>query len=90
MASSVLSLFTIMTFKAWEEEGGCVRDVMSGWLLRILHCHVYKKGAGLAILHVLILQLVVDVITVFLSSLLCAGSHSFLHNNSISQVGTSA
>ena len=72
MASSVVSLFIFTTYKSVGGGGGCVRDVMSDWLLRILHCHVYKEGEGLAILHVLILQLVVDEITVFLSSLLCA------------------
>ena len=63
MARSVVSLFTFATYKSVGGGKRCVRDVMSGWLLRILHCHVYKKGAGLAILHVLILQLVGDEIT---------------------------
>ena len=63
MASSVVSLFTFATYKSVGGGGGCVRDVLSGWPLRILHCHVHKKGSGLAILHVLILQLVGDELT---------------------------
>ena len=55
LASSVGSLFTFTTFKSVGGGGGCVRNIAAGRLLRILHCHVYKTGAGLAILHMLIL-----------------------------------
>ena len=63
MASSVVALFTFATYKSVGGGGGCVRDVMSGWLLRIYIVMFIKRGQGLAILHMLILQLVGDEMT---------------------------